>query len=130
MEAGKKSFQAKFKSKTGQDFGPIFVHKGGKFYNCSVQNYSTQRTALTKWEYHLTHDPMGKPDGWYPYDGNVLVHASASANMEDYWQALQSNKHLSIRFVTSGNWTYKVDFSAMTQTNTTSNMCRPIRRVP
>ena len=50
--------------------------------------------------------------------------------LQDYWQALQSNKHLSIRFVTSGNWTYKVDFSAMTQTNTTSNMCRPIRRVP
>jgi hypothetical protein len=37
LEDAKKAFHKKFKDKTGQDFGLVFVHKGGKFYNCSVQ---------------------------------------------------------------------------------------------
>jgi hypothetical protein len=82
---------------------------------------------------HNTHKPDRFPfrlvgTAWY---GMVWYGMAWCGTVwQDYWEALQSNKHLSIRFVTSGSWTYKVDFSAMTQTNTTSNKSRPIRRVP
>jgi hypothetical protein len=48
--------------------------------------------------------------------------------MEDYWNAFESNSWLDVRFVSSGSFTYKVDFGAMTQMNTSSSKVRPIRR--
>jgi predicted DNA-binding WGR domain protein len=105
-----------------------FVHTVGK-YNFLLKNYAiAKRDPRLTWEYHLTSDPQGKPNGWYPYDGKVDVVHSASGSMEDYWDAFESNSWLDVRFVSSGSFTYKVDFGAMTQMNTSSSKVRPIRR--
>eukprot|EP00961_Rhodomonas_salina_P243134 3285092-Rhodomonas_salina.1 len=45
-------------------------------------------TDLGRWRYQ-TNDPLGKPDGWYPYDGDVVTAGSAMSNMEEYWEQFQ-----------------------------------------
>jgi hypothetical protein len=77
--------------------------------------------------YHLTRDPNGKPDGWYPYD------AKAAEQTERLYQtyAVAGNARMAVRtvFAESSGYTYRVDLTKNTQTNTTSNKERPIRRL-
>jgi len=51
------------------------------------------------------------------------------SNMERYYEEWKMNPRLVTRFVQSGFFTYKVNFSDMTQTNTRTSMQRPIQRV-
>mmetsp|Transcript_40316 Transcript_40316/g.95772 ORF Transcript_40316/g.95772 Transcript_40316/m.95772 type:complete len:299 (+) Transcript_40316:64-960(+) len=124
---GKAVLEDTFQRKTGNVWGAPFKQKSGK-YNLIKKDFGAARTATVKWEYHLTNDPLGKPDGWYPYDGDVVTAGSAMSNMEEYWEQFQGNAWLDTRFVDSGQFTYKVDFNKMEQTNTRSNKTRPIRR--
>jgi predicted DNA-binding WGR domain protein len=123
------AFAVKFKSKTGCKWedGPDFKQKKGK-YNVLDKDYDLSRDEDVVWQYDLSNDPHGKPDGWYPYDGDATTEHSGAYNMENYHEQFLSNSWLDIRFVSSGQYTYKVDFGQMTQTNTTSNKSRPIRR--
>jgi poly [ADP-ribose] polymerase len=125
------SFEAKFKSKTGAKWESVYLgryqQKKGK-YNYLAKDYALSRDEEVLWQYDLTNDPHGKPDGWYSYDGDATTEDSAIYNMENYHEQFLSNSWLDIRFVTSGQYTYKVDFGQMQQTNTTSNKSRPIRR--
>lgn len=99
-----------------------------KDYSTTAIAKQSQDAASCVWEYHLTRDPQGKPDGWYPYDGDAATMDTATNYMETFWGQWKTNQFLDIRFVESGQFTYKVDFQNMTQTNTTSNKARPIRR--
>mmetsp|Transcript_58986 Transcript_58986/g.120818 ORF Transcript_58986/g.120818 Transcript_58986/m.120818 type:complete len:299 (+) Transcript_58986:82-978(+) len=128
VDHAKAVFDDTFNRKTGCKWGASFSQKKGK-YNFVKKDYGLVRNASVSWEYELKNDPLKKPDGWYPYDGDVTTAGSAMANMEEYWEQYQANSWLDTRFVESGQWTYKVDFNAMAQTNTTSNKTRPIRRV-
>jgi len=123
------AFEAKFKSKTGSKWEDRenFKQKANK-YNFLVQDYDLQRDEDVLWQYHLTNDPLGKSDGWYNYDGDASTNGTATSNMEGYYEEFINNPWLNIRFVASGSFTYKVDFSANEQTNTSSQKSRPIRR--
>jgi predicted DNA-binding WGR domain protein len=121
-------FQKLFKQKTGQ----IWDNRDSNHSPANAKLYtylnSTSRTAGEgTWEYHLTRDPMGKPDGWYPYD------APASDEVEELYQTFEvdENAGMSVRYVASATsgYTYRVDLSDYTQTNTTSGKARTIRRV-
>jgi predicted DNA-binding WGR domain protein len=130
--AAKAAFESKFEEKSGGQWSEVETGRQqrhvGKYQllakSCSVAAGGVQ------WQYHLTRDPRGKPDGWYCYDGKSDVADTATANMELYHRQWKQNNFLDIRFVASGDqgFTYKVDFNTMTQTNTTSNKSRPIRR--
>jgi predicted DNA-binding WGR domain protein len=140
VEDAKQKFASKFEEKTSQKWASAitgeFSQVSGR-YNFLLEDYSssaaTQRTQErygVKWQYDLKNDPRGKPDGWYDYDGDATVMDTATFNMEDYHTQWKNNNFLNVRFVSSGDqgFTYKVDFTAMTQTNTSSQKVRPIRR--
>merc|ERR1712216_66968 len=111
-------------------FEKIVSEKKAKGYEEVVQDRGiAPRQSSTKWQYHLTNDKDGKPDGWYNYVGDVTVEDSAMSNMERYYEEWKSNPRLAVRFVQSGHFTYKVSFSDMTQMNTTTSMQRPIQRI-
>jgi predicted DNA-binding WGR domain protein len=125
------AFCKTFKQKTScaWDDRALFVRTPGKYHWLQRSYTNTKRDAsVLSWQYHLTNDPQGKPDGWYNYDGKIDIASCASSNMEDYWEVFQSNSWLDVRFVTSGSFTYKVNFGVMTQMNTSSSKVRPIRR--
>jgi poly [ADP-ribose] polymerase len=128
-EAAIADFEKKFKMKTGCKWEDRdqFQQKTNK-YNYLAKDYNLTRDEDVLWQYHLTNDPYSKPDGWYGYDGDSTTEDSATYNMENYHEQFVNNSWLSIRFVQSGNYTYKVDFDKMEQTNTTSQKTRPIRR--
>ena len=69
----------------------------------------------------------GKADGWYPYD------ASTTTEVDYLYQTFkaQGNQGMGVRclFAPSNGFTYRVDLEQLSQTNTSSNTQRPIRRV-
>lgn len=120
-------FSKTFKSKTGQTFKSAdpAVTKAGKYSYLKSNHAALASKEEGHWEYHLTNDPDGKKDGWYPYS------TDGSHNVEMLYEtyAIEGNADFSTRFVQSGAFTYKVDLSAMRQTNTHSGTSRSIRRV-
>lgn len=128
LDNAKTEFKKIFKSKTGQLWDsrdPTHQPANAKHYRYLK---STGRDAGDgTWEYHLTRDPLGKPDGWYPYDKD------AGEEVEELYQTFEvdENTTMSVRYVhsESSGYTYKVDLSNYTQTNTSSGKSRPIRRV-
>jgi hypothetical protein len=87
LEDAKKAFHKKFKDKTGQDFGLVFVHKGGKFYNCSVQapwencraaprriGHAVQRMQRAARK-HTRQSPLAAPSLWHDVDRTAHPHA-------------------------------------------------------
>lgn len=137
VSGAQERFSQKFFEKTGQKWATATTgtSSGSGKYNYLAKDYSVSAIALqateastVKWQYDLVHDPLGKPDGWYDYDGDATTADTATFNMEGFYLQHVGNSFLDIRFVQSGSFTYKIDFSNMTQTNTTSNKTRPIRR--
>jgi hypothetical protein len=128
-EAAVADFEKKFKDKTGCKWEEReqFQHKAKK-YNYLAKNYDLARDKNVLWQYFLTNDPFGKPDDWYSYDGDATTQDSPTYNMENYHEQFVNNSWLSVRFVQSGNYTYRVDFDKMEQMNTSSQKTRPIRR--
>lgn len=98
------------------------------YQHLSTLTRNAGRAQNGKWEYYLKDDHPangGKPDGWYPYD------EKAGNEVEQLYLDRADNASLVTRFVysdTSG-YTYKVDLATLSQTNTTSNKRRPIRRI-
>jgi len=124
-------------------FAKIFESKTGLQWDCAVpgaaplkDKYEYLKVRATEegdaekngeWYYHLTDDPMGKPDGWYNYDADNEV------QMEEIFIEFDDSKQagrLSKRFITSesSGYTYEVDLLKMIQKNTTSHKVRTIRR--
>ena len=125
--AAKARFSQIFHSKVGTKWsqaspGPTRVT--GKYEYLSTRT-SSNPNAL--WYYYLQRDPLGKPDGWHPYDANN------SDEVERLYSEFVSSQHanrLSTRLVhsDSSGFTYKVELSSMKQSNTKSGTVRPIRR--
>jgi len=73
------------------------------------------------------HTLAGKPDGWYAYD------SKPSDEVEELYQTyhVDGNTSMSVRYVFAEavNFTYRVDLTNYTQTNTRSGTARTIRRV-
>jgi len=116
-----------FKTKTGSDFDeavPGQAPRNGKYEYLAI---SSKTTVAGRWYYFLQNDPLGKADGWYPYD------PENTQEVEDLYGgyvAAGSPARLSERFITSesSGFQYKVDLSAMVQTNLRSGTTRPIQR--
>lgn len=127
----KAAFEKKFKLKAGVTWQTrdSSTSKRNK-YKYVHKTYTTKRALHIVWEYYLEDDPLGKPDGWYTYDGDMSTLGSAMSNMEDYYARYKTNDWLNVRYVKSGSFTYQIDFDDMTQTNTTSGTTRSIRRIP
>eukprot|EP00038_Savillea_parva_P009603 m.184663 g.184663 ORF g.184663 m.184663 type:complete len:336 (+) comp16190_c0_seq1:41-1048(+) len=128
LDKAQTEFKKLFKQKTGQawdDRDPDHVPGNSKHY--TYLKSSGRGDGEGTWEYRLTNDPLGKPDGWYPYD------PAASDEVEELYQTYEvdGNHSMSVRYVASesSGYTYKVDLSDYTQTNTTSGKCRTIRRI-
>lgn len=130
LDAAVAEFEKLFKSKTGQSWTgrvPGQVPSSAKHYTYLKTNWLARNEEdEAKWMYHLTRDPLGKPDGWYAYDDK------AGAEVEELYvsYAVDGNTSMSVRYVyaESNSFTYKVDLTSMTQTNTSSQKSRPIRR--
>jgi len=118
----KQTFEKKFKEKSGLSWASRSAPpKSGKY---EYMQPSASSGPAGKWQYHLTNDPMGKPDGWYDYD------ADNNKEVELVYQTYLANKGMCTRFVhsESSGFTYEVNLSSLTQTNTSSRKSRPIRR--
>lgn len=114
-------FTAKFKEKTGQEWGQYTAQKPGKYAMLVV---SGNRGPVAKWQYYLHNSVDGKKIGWHDYANEAMQ------EMEDLWHTFQANQWLGTRWVESGTWTYEIDLPNMSQTNVKTNMTRGIRRVP
>jgi predicted DNA-binding WGR domain protein len=121
------AFEAKFKQKTGNkwDARDQFAVKKGKYDLVPPDAAAVSAIAgqgAMVWQYQLTNDPMGKPDGWYDYD------SENGAAVEELYGDLAQGKQavLSVRFVTSptSSFTYRVDLKNMQQQNTKSGTVR------
>lgn len=129
LSKAQSAFQNKFAAKAGFAWSARNTHKPlPNKYNYVQKNYARARPKSIRWEYDLINDPNGKADGWYSYDGDAHTYGTATSHMEDYYAQYQRNPWLNVRFVDSGSFVYRVDFSAMTQQNTVSHKIRKIRR--
>ena len=123
--AAKRRFGTIFESKVGTQWSnavPGTTRFNGKYEYLST---SVSNNPKASWYYYLDRDPLGKPDGWYPYDSNN------SDQVEQLYSDYRSSNRadrLSTRMVhsDSSGFTYQVDLSRMTQTNTQSGTVRPI----
>jgi hypothetical protein len=124
IDAAKKIFRRRFRAKTGNIWGNVggtFAEVPGKH---KVLQKSSESAAMGRWQYYLHNNIDGKTIGWYDYeDGPAQV-------MEKIYQSNERNGGLDVRHITTGYFTYEVDFRKMTQTNTKSGTRRAIRRVP
>jgi len=130
FQAAIKTFEAKFKEKTGYDWNShpnTFIQKPGKY--CVVKTASNSfhpapSGQVVRWQYYLENDLDGKPNGWYNYT------ESASTIVEECFQHSKNNDWLDVRVVQSGAFFYRVDYNTMSQTNVThsNHTTRPIRR--
>mmetsp|Transcript_4537 Transcript_4537/g.11627 ORF Transcript_4537/g.11627 Transcript_4537/m.11627 type:complete len:333 (-) Transcript_4537:123-1121(-) len=128
LDEARTAFNKLFKQKSGQSWDTrdhSHIPANAKHYRYLK---SSGRSAGTgTWEYHLTRDPLGKPDGWYSYD------ADAGDEVEELYQTcvVDGNTAFAVRYVASesSGYTYRVDLSDYTQTNTMSGKTRSIRRV-
>mmetsp|Transcript_20737 Transcript_20737/g.47074 ORF Transcript_20737/g.47074 Transcript_20737/m.47074 type:complete len:155 (+) Transcript_20737:613-1077(+) len=126
-EEVEEKFATVFRSKTGVDWSDavpgMFPEEGKYSYLKNNINMKTRG----KWHYFLRNDPLGKPDGWYPYD------KQNSADTEELYKEYISSNN-SVRFSTrfihseSSGFTYEVDLVLMSQKNTMSGTLRSIAR--
>ena len=79
--------------------------------------------GAAQWEYYVDDGVDGKRTGWYGYT------AEGSATTEELYHTHARNAHMTQRFVASGHFTYEVDLTASTQTNTRTGTRRQIRRI-
>lgn len=116
-----------FKSKTGVDWSNAVAGSQPKAGNYEYLPATTFTDDKAGWFYFLKNDPMGKPDGWYPYDDDNRKEVEA---LYGEYRAANQPARLSQRVVTSesSGFQYKVDLQAMQQTNTHSGKIRPIQR--
>lgn len=125
-------FEKMFKSKTGIAWGqaiPGSAPQKGKYEYLAVKKKQSDDDDEEEgtWYYYLKDDPLGKADGWYPYDEDN------SKEAEDLYQTYLASKQatrLARRVITSDSngFQYLVDLKAMSQTNVSSGTSRPIGR--
>lgn len=99
----------------------------GKYRNIKLDFDAKSNDYMSAvWQYWVDDGVDGKATGWYPYD------EQGTKFMEECYTAYMMQQDMSTRYVASGNWTYHVDYTTMTQTNAThpSHTSRHIRRVP
>jgi len=124
-------FEKLFKQKSGQDWegrDAAAVPTNAKHYTYlkPTKADDDDDDGDVTWEYELTADPQGKPDGWYAYD------QAAGDEVEELYKTFSAgNTSMSVRYVhvPSSGYTYRVDMNTNTQTNTSSGKGRNIRRV-
>ena len=83
-----------------------------------------------RWYYFLSNDQGingGKPDGWYEYSLGTWEEVEG---LFQIWRTDPAGFAACTPEVKSGDWSYRLDFEKMTQTNTTSKRERPVRRKP
>jgi len=118
-------FAQVFFEKTGQAWGsvqPGQVAKDGKYWLQQFMKPNSQ----ARWEYFVDDRVDGKKEGWYPYE------TTATEEVEElYAQHVADNcgKRTATRIVKSGQYSYKVDLSKMSQENMRTHTVRQIRRV-
>jgi len=124
----KRAFSEAFESLTGVTYtsalaGAEPVPGRFEWLDVAVEDEPTTQQAVL-WEYYVDNQVDGKTNGWYPYE------EAASAIVDDLYHdfAVAKNEHMSIRFVKSGYWTYRVDLAAMKQRNSNTGTERKIRR--
>jgi hypothetical protein len=123
VTSAKKVFRKKFRAKTGNPWGILggtFVDVPGKH---KILLKGSDRTTIGIWQYYLHNAIDGKSIGWYSYE------EGPAAIMEKQFCAHKANPGLDVRYITTGYFTYEVDFRNMTQTNTKSGTRRAIRRI-
>ena len=97
LDAAVAEFEKLFKSKTGQSWAgrvPGQAPSSSKHYTYLKTNWLARNDEdEAKWMYHLTRDPLGKPDGWYAYDDK------AGAEVEELYVsfAVDGNTSMSVR---------------------------------
>ena len=85
-----------------------------------------------RWDYYVDDGVDGKADGWYQYEETAW---QTTEEMFHSWrtdaESYSSQSQLpALLVVQSGEYTYRLDFHHMTQTNTMTETVRQIRRVP
>ncbi|KNC84415.1 hypothetical protein SARC_03377 [Sphaeroforma arctica JP610] len=127
FEEAIKSYDAKFKSKTGLSWAdredpPIaskyyYIHQN---FDAKLQGYNVM------WQYWVDDGIDGKSTGWYNYD------PQGATNTEQLYSEAIMNSNFNLRSVSSGMWVYAVDFIRMKQTNVVhpNHTSRHIRRLP
>ncbi|KAF0683845.1 Aste57867_24120 [Aphanomyces stellatus] len=115
-------FVNKFQLKTGQTWAQrgFFVKMDGRYDLLRVDR-NADRSAT--WEYYVNDFIDGKATGWYPYT------VEGTAETEELWQTHQANHAYNQRIVHSGVYSYHINLDAMTQTNSSTNKRRCIRRI-
>lgn len=118
-----KAFEQKFKEKTGVGFAQreSYTAAAGK-YSFNHVDYGRVQYGDVMWQYWVDNGVDGKADGWYDY------FADASANVDATWLEWQNNPRMMVRCISSGHWTYRLDFRTMTQANTSTGTQRKLRR--
>ena len=115
-------FHDKFKEKSGNVWGSAFAAIPSKYIY--VKGNTDERDRGVKWQYYLHNSVDGKAIGWYDYSPDAIL------EMEMIWRTFQANDWLTVRFVTSGHFTYAIDLPKMTQKNSSRGTVRAIRRLP
>lgn len=120
---------AHWKTRLVTGFFLVYGKVSGFSYEFLLAAASTNDNA--GWFYYLhtiQNDPLGKTDGWYPYDDDNRKEVEA---LYGEYQAANQPARLSQRVVTSESSGFQdqVDLlQAMRQTNTQSRKVRPIQR--
>jgi len=114
-----------FQEKTAQPWGsvqPGQVAKDGKYWLQQLMKPNSN----ARWEYFVDDRVDGKKDGWYPYEPSATEEVEAL-----YAQHVADNcgKRTATRILQSGEYSYKVDLTKMSQENTRTRKVRQIRRV-
>ena len=123
----------KFRAKTGREWetaaaaaacGRRVAPLHGKYEMLQLEGAAAvAERGAAQWEYYVDDGVDGKRTGWYGYT------AEGSATTEELYHTHARNAHMTQRFVASGHFTYEVDLTASTQTNTRTGTRRQIRRV-
>mmetsp|Transcript_31471 Transcript_31471/g.91523 ORF Transcript_31471/g.91523 Transcript_31471/m.91523 type:complete len:369 (-) Transcript_31471:296-1402(-) len=116
------AFEAKYFEKTGRKWRSKAAPVPGK-YKLIVSNDEPLSDSVI-WQYWVDDHVDGKSTGWYNYAD------PASRTVEEIYQENTRNLDMEVRCVQSGNFSYKVDFKTMTQTNLVhaAHKVRRIRR--
>jgi hypothetical protein len=82
-------FDKTYKDKTGlawsaRQVGTSALNPKAYTHLNTSSSSSGQPRPVGKWEYFLTNDPMGKPDGWYAYDAAAGAFARSIASCSKY----------------------------------------------
>ena len=129
-ETAQASFEKVFKSKTGvawDNATPGVPPTTGKYEYLAIIAANASELSDGTWYYYLQQDPLGKTNGWYPYDA---VNTKEVEGLYGEFVASNKSPRLSRRVVTSesSGFQYQVDLVALQQTNIQSGTQRPIGR--